>query len=366
MKKQTKRTFSLHHWCGLIAGIFLLAISVSGVVLLFEDEIDQQVYAPHFRLQEPAKRLQIDQSFKQIRQANPGWEIRIPELPQTATEALKYELRQQTLRKWIFVHPETGAMLHTDHLAEKRLTHTFLLLHYTLFAGTVGKITVLFCGLAFLILTITGLLLYRRSIMKVLLFRQKISFQNRRALFSGLHRVVGVWSLVFNLLMSVSGMWLGYLVVENALKKKEKQIESPAVVASVDGLLEKARLTHPEFEVTYLRFPAKTDGALQLLGHLKTDPVIYGKIYSSLQANYKTGEIEKTDLLRDKPWNLRLAKMLQVLHFGNYAGLGVKILYAFFGLMPGLLSVSGFVIWYCRRQQTAVVKQPKPKIKMAS
>ena len=64
MKKRPKYTFSLHHWCGLIAGIFLLAISISGVGLVFEEEIDRAFYARHFDLARPANSLILDNSFE--------------------------------------------------------------------------------------------------------------------------------------------------------------------------------------------------------------------------------------------------------------------------------------------------------------
>jgi uncharacterized iron-regulated membrane protein len=43
--------------------------------------------------------------------------------------------------------------------------------------------------------------------------------------------------------------------------------------------------------------------------------------------------------------------MVAPLHFGNYGGLPVKLAYAVLGLTPGLLSVSGFVLWRLRRRR---------------
>ena len=356
MKKRTKRTFSLHHWCGLIAGIFLLAISVSGALLVFHDDIDRTFYAKYYSVSQPANSLNLDSSFEKVRLPNPGWEVRIPELPTHPHAALKYELRQKMLRKWIFAHPETGEILHVFDRADNRVTQLMLELHYTLFAGIFGKIVVLLCGLAFLMLTVTGFILYRKSLLKVITFRQQISLKNRRTFYSSLHRVIGVWSLVFNLLMGITGTWLAYGVVENALKKKNTAIETPAIPISIDGVLAKVKKENPEFEVTYLRFPAKADGTLNLLGRHQTDPAVFGNLYSSVQVNYTSGEIEKTELLKEKSWNAQLSKILHVLHFGDFAGLWVKILYSFFGIMPGILAVSGFVIWYFRRN-------PRPKMK---
>ena len=356
MKKRTKRTFSLHHWCGLLAGIFILVSSLSGAVLVFHDDIDAAIYAEESQLDIPSRALHIDNSFGWVRQQNPGWDIRIMALPDAPDQALLYELRQGQLRKWLFVHPETGASIATVPQAHNRLVYILLNLHYNLLSGTAGKIAVLLTGVALLLLTVTGFQLYRRSILKVITFRQTISRKSRRSLFSSLHRVVGVWALVFNLLMCVTGISLAISVVNAALKGGNAAIQVPALPVSVDAAIKEIETTYPGFEVTYARFPVSEEGTLQFRGRFRTYPAYYGAIYSTVLVNYKTGEIESTDFLREHPWHERLLTVLHPLHFGDYAGLFVKILYCIGGLMPGILSITGFLLWRYRRKQPPVKK----------
>ncbi len=339
--------------------MFILAISVSGSILVFDDSIDEAVYTREARLEAPTQVLHIDKSFQWVRAQNPGWDVRIPSLPTSPDQALLYELRQGQFRKWVFVHPETGQEVATVPQAHNRLTYVLLNLHYNLLSGTPGKIAVLLVGVALLLLTVTGFILYRKSIVKVLTFRQKVSFKSRRSLYSGLHRVIGVWALAFNLLICVTGLSLAITVVNSALKGGNKEIAVPQVTASVDAAVAEARAAYPDFVITYVRFPTSADGKLQLLGHLHSDPSYYGKLYSKVQVNYQTGELEDAYFLRDQPWLDRFLTVLHPIHFGDYAGLAVKILYSFFGLMPGLLSVSGFVIWYYRQQPKPERRRPK-------
>ncbi len=49
-----------------------------------------------------------------------------------------------------------------------------------------------------------------------------------------------------------------------------------------------------------------------------------------------------------QPWWARVTIVLQPLHFGDYGGRGVKVLYSLGGLLPALLSLSGFAIWRFR------------------
>lgn len=331
--------------------MFILVISLSGVILVFDDDIDEAIYASYATLDTPAKALHIDRSLQWVRAENPGWDIRIPELPASPNEALLYELRQGQLRRWLFVHPETGEKLHTVGQAHNRFSYVVLNIHYNLLSGTLGKIVVLLVGLALLFLTVTGFILYRRSILKVLTFRQRVSFTSRRSMFSGLHRIVGVWALAFNLLMCITGLSLAITVVNAALKGGPKEIAVPKITASVDVAMAAVQAAHPEFKVTYLRFPVNAEGKIQFLGHLQSDPSYYGKFYSKVQADYQTGELGEPYFVRDQPWLDRFLTSLHPIHFGDYAGLFVKLLYAFFGLMPGILSITGFMIWYHRQQQ---------------
>lgn len=354
--KKIKKTFAIHHWCGLMAGIFLLVISLTGSILVFDDDIDNTLFAKNKKLSNPATHIAFDKSFDRIRKANPGWEIRIPELPSSLHESILYELRQGKLRKWIFIHPSTGEVLSQIDRADLRFTYILLNIHYNLLSGTPGKFIVFLVGVAFLVSLITGMIVYRKSIWKVLVFRQKISFQSKRSMFSSLHRVLGVWGLLFNFLMCITGLFLGYLVLDSALKKKSIQIEVPELGYSIDHTLANARSAYPDFEITYLRFPVNPEGKLQLLGRLKDDPLYYGKFYSGIQVD-AGGNPGKALFLKDSPWYARMFRILQPLHFGDYAGIIVKIIYSIGAMIPALLSITGFLLWRSRSKVKLMAKR---------
>ena len=181
-------------------------------------------------------------------------------------------------------------------------------------------------------------------------------------MFSGLHRVVGVWALAFNLLMCVTGLSLAITVVNAAFKGGPKEIAVPEITTSVDATMAQARAIYPEFDITYLRFPVNEEGKIQLLGRLYSDPSYYGKFYSKIQADYTTGELGAPYFVRDQPLLDRFLTSLHPIHFGDFAGLFVKLIYAFFGLMPGILSISGFVIWYYRQQPQQEQKQVRRQV----
>lgn len=331
------------------------------MILLFDDEIDRAVYSEYFFLDTPARDLRIDNSIHWVRSEYSGWDIRIPVLPEDRSEALLYELRNGQLRKWLFVHPETGKKIALMDQAHNRLTYVALNIHYNLLAGTPGKIVVLLAGIAFLALTVTGLFLYRRSLWKVLSFRQKVSFHSSRQFFSSLHRVTGVWALAFNLLMCATGLALAVSVLNAAFKSSAK-IEVPVLASSVDAIVAEAKVAYPEFDVNYLRFPLNDAGSIQLLGRLHSDPLYYGRTYSKIPANFATGALGAPYFLCDQRWDVRLITSMHAVHFGDYAGLAVQLIYVFFGLMPAILSISGFLIWRHRHKHLQEKHLPQRRV----
>jgi uncharacterized iron-regulated membrane protein len=348
LKKRVKRTFAIHHWIGLLAGIFLLVASITGSILVFHHEIDHVQFSAKAALKKPAAELIMDNSFEHISQQYPGHDIRVPDFPEVPSQAIKYEIRKGGTRTWVFAHPETGEFLGTVNRADQRFVHILLNLHYNLLSGTAGKVIVLLGGIALIILSTTGFLLYRKSILKVITFRQKISFTHKRSLFSSLHRIVGVWSLVFNLLISISGTWIAYTIVESAFAAagntvQEAPISTPSLAyRSVDSSLRQIKSDYPDFEIKYLHL---ANGKLSVSGRLATDPLVYGRTVSNIAVDMHSGKIGQANFLRDAPWHKKALAILKPLHFGDFAGLGIKLIYSFFGLLPGVLAVSGFFIW---------------------
>ncbi len=362
MKKRVKRTFSFHHWLGLLAGIFLLISSMTGSVLVFHHEIDRAQFADSYTLKTPATALHIDNSLKRMLEVYPATDIRIPALPKAPDQVLKYEIRHNGIREWVFVHPQTGETLTNVARADKRLVHVLLDIHYNLFAGTIGKIVVFLGGLSLIVLSVTGFLLYRRSILKVLSFKQRLTFKSQRSFFSSLHRIVGVWGLLFNLFISITGTWVAFTILHSAITPAGTPVPEnvPSALASVDGALNQVKYEYPAFEANYLRIAGST---LTISGRLKTDPVYYGPTLNNLQFDLSTGKIRLVNFVKDKPWNERMLLLFKPLHFGDYAGLGIKLLYCFLGMLPGILAVSGFFIWQLKNSKTDT-KIPKRKMPM--
>jgi len=357
--KLNRKIFLWHHWCGLAVGFFLLFMSITGAILVFADEWEEAADAPWVKVDNPSGTFSYDASLFRLRDQYPGWEVRAYGQPEP-NEALIYELRNKELRKRVFVHPVNGRLLHVGEQA--RWYQQLLLFHYTWFSGTSGKIAVFFTGVLFLISLITGLYVYRKSVVKVLLFRTRINHKTKRSYNSSLHRIVGVWSLLFNLLIVASGLSMAGQVSLAALKAKgPTKAAATKDIVSVDGPRTAILQQHKDFEIHSLRI-RPTGNTVQFSGRYTSDPFYYGKYYSSFVVDGSTGEVTNHTVLREQSLGKRLLSMSGPLHFGNWGGMVVKVLYFLFGLTPALLSITGFVIWMRQSGKRQPVQQDRKAV----
>ncbi|HEY0731342.1 MAG TPA: PepSY-associated TM helix domain-containing protein [Chitinophagaceae bacterium] len=348
--KRNRRIFTWHHWCGLAVGLFLLLMSISGAILVFADDYEAATDSKWSKVDNASGSFSYDASLSEVSRLYPGWEIRTYGSP-AINEAIIYELRNKEARKRVYAHPVEGTILHVDEEAHKKWYKQLLLFHYTWFSGTAGKIFVFIIGILFLITLLTGLYVYRRSLIKVFRFRVKFNKRTRRSYHSSLHRIVGVWSLIFNLFIVATGLSMAGQVAIAALKagagsKSSATNQTFAVDHHRDALLQ----ANKDFEVHLLRIrPA--GNSIQFIGRYTSDPSYYGLYYSSFTINAETGIVENKTVLSEQSLGKRLLSMSGPLHFGNWGGLPVKILYCLFGFTPALLSITGFVIWRTKRRK---------------
>lgn len=324
-------------------------MSISGAMLAFTDEIESTYESEWLTVQNPTGIYSYDAALGAVRSTYPGWEVRLYGSP-GPNEAVVFDLRKSGEIKKIFAHPTTGKILHVQNDVHRQLHRQLLTLHYTLFAGTAGKIVVFLVGILFLISVITGIYVYRKAVVKVLLFRVHLNRKSDRSFYSSLHRITGVWSLVFNILIVVTGLFISGNIVLTAISPAAVKSNTAAVTApirSVDQIRKDILQQYPGFTVYLIRL-AGYSNIVQLSGRFADDPFYYGKYYSRFYVDGETSLLQKKEWLKDQSPFKKWQSISGPLHFGNYGGLPVKVIYAVLGLMPGLLSISGFIVWQKR------------------
>ena len=357
---------SIHKWLGLLAGIFILVMGLTGSVLVFDDEIEHVIHQDVIHQPDSDQPVSIDKAYNSIIEKHPNRDVRFTYIPEQSDRAIEAEIRQPDNRRYLYIHPANGEILR-DLDSYNTFSYWMLKLHYTLHSGFAGEVLVLIAGIMFICSLITGFWFYRKAIWKVLTFKIRPRFRNLKSGSSELHRSVGVWALIFNFITAVTGTVIILIIVmTNAKKDGPGPIPNPPVVkASIDNLITQAQQTYPGFDPSYIGMPRQPDGMVTLYGHMDTDWPIHYKFSNYVQFDPANGNQTNSFFVKNQPVTTHLLSFTYPLHFGNWGGVPIKILYCLFGLAPAILSITGFIIWQRRNSIKKSIKISRSQTKAA-
>lgn len=362
--KLNRRLFTLHSWLGLLTGVFLLLLGLSGSVLVFRHELDQLANQSLLTVR-PTGPTVPPGTLARCYQTIVG---RYPRLDGIAwlnpgagpTDAYNFRLYLNDERLFTYdlglisLDPYTGAILRDGKSADfmPSFIEWLLQFHFSFQLGVPGAALTALFGLTMLGSLLTGAVIYRKMIGKVLTFRARINRKNWRTISSDLHRIVGVWSLLLNAVIFFTGFWMNLF----AFKAKSWQTETlptrPNTLMAIpaDSLYRKALQQIPDLQPTYAYLPTQPERKFRVNGPLRNQWVLWGT-GNTVNLDQQTGAITQVRRLSELPFGERLEATFFPLHVGNYGGWPIKLLYVLIGLSPGLLSITGFLLWWRRARK---------------
>ncbi|MBK8610050.1 MAG: PepSY domain-containing protein [Chitinophagaceae bacterium] len=200
----------------------------------------------------------------------------------------------------------------------------------------------------FLVSIITGLFLFRKNIAAVLLFRKKVFKKNN------LHQVIGVYALMFNLLMAVTGFWMQRYVFKKefyAIDNYEPVLKtSRPLPFSFDTAMQDWQKKYPDFTAYVIYFAQSNAGKTAVYGSRRSNAYVHSKKFADAVFLDSAGQIAKTRFVNEIDAADRYDIINSQLHMGRFGGAGIKIIYFVFGLTGALLSITGFLLWLQRRK----------------
>lgn len=258
---------------------------------------------------------------------------------------------------------ELFASRETDFADFIRDFHTDLLL-----GRPVGLLITGLLGLTLMASIATGLFIHRKVL------RQLFTFRPRRTLsltLNDAHKVTGIWGLLFHSTLGFTGAFLGLALVI---------LVPAAAFVSFEGDQDKLIETFtamPEPELTHIARPTRIGDILTDAHHIADDGsevafitvLAYGDKAAMAYVNTLGGnrmatqtwvyQGEDARLLEQFSFYSRLdgftGKILDVmfpLHFGNFGGALVKVIWLLLGLSTALLPLTGMMLWLERGKQS--------------
>ncbi|MCF5649058.1 PepSY domain-containing protein [Pseudomonas syringae] len=375
MKSQTVRRWSIvHTWSSLICTLFLLMLAVTGLPLIFHHEIDHLLGdAPHYKeMPADTPRLDLEQLARAAEAHRPGevmqyfgWDDEDPNGVMAITAATAGT--EPNSSHTFALDARTGEALEMPS-ANGGFIMVMLRLHVDLYANLPGKLLLAFMGLLFVVAIVSGTVLYA-PFMRKLEFGQVRVNKSRRTRWLDLHNLIGVVTLTWALVVGVTGVisacadlliasWRNDALATMIAPYKDAPPLSQRAPAT--RLLEIAESAAPGMQADFIAFPGTRfssehhyavflKGNTHLTAHLATPVLIDAR---TLQV---TAVVER-------PWYMDALGMSQPLHFGDYGGMPMKILWAVLDVLTIIVLGSGVYLWWVRRRAARSVSAVQAQV----
>lgn len=359
-----RAAFTIHSWLGLSFCLLLTIILLSGTLAVFRDEIDWLIY-PQSRVTPSVERAGIDQVLTAVRAAHPDMGLigQVPVLgagPRTALNIIAVSPKDGVRRIW--VDPYRGVVQGTTPFMMPGYFigqfHSFLMI------PTWGYVIV--CSFAFFMLAslVTGLITYRKFWRG---FFRKPRGRNLRTTMGDLHRLGGVWSIWFLVIMVLTSFFYFWIRVGEPLLNFPQAIAEhqhpkipdavldgmgpqPPQPLKLDALAAIVRKDLPDFDIRFVNLPEVHGAPVTFSGNTGE---FFGPNLSEVFVDPYRGEILGRDLARDG-YSFSFVRVLtDALHFGDFAGLVSKTIWFTFGLITTGLAVSGVIVFWKRSARRA-------------
>lgn len=371
----------LHLWLGLLSSIVIFFVCLSGSIYTFKDKIiDAWNYDKVYVSVEKKPFLPIDSIQSQLKKEGKLiTSIIIPSSPNKSL-SISYKTNNGAQIGSFYVNPYNGKVLGTGDYSLKEFFSFILDVHRSLLINDIGRDIVGASILIFVVLLISGFVLWLPKKWKQLKNGLKIRWKAKFYRFNyDLHNVLGFYTLLLLLLISITGLYVSYawvksgLIVamggEPVLSADSKKSENDALSSSFNDLLaemidtenDKANLDlektvsldqiiklsnqHLPYQaITTIalpneeapRFTVKKINTENFLGALVPDIITFNN-----QGKFKTLEC-----FSDKELHEQFVEISLPLHTGEILGWPSLIFYFIAALIGCSLPITGFIIWW--------------------
>jgi uncharacterized iron-regulated membrane protein len=355
----------IHRWTSLICTLFLLMLCVTGLPLIFDKEIDDLIgdglSVPPLPAGTPAASL--DQVVAAAQQRYPHefvqffvWDQDRPELIKLAMAPVLNAQREELHR--LVIDARTAQVL-DEPTAKRTFTGMLLELHAEMFMGVGGGLFLGAMGLLLAAAIVSGIVLYA-PFMRRLAFGTVRKDRSARTRWLDLHNLLGIVTVAWALVVGTTGLintlakplfdiWRAQELPRLLAPYRDKTI--PAQLGSAEAAVAVARRALPDMKVTSVIFPTSRFGSPRhYLIWTRGKSAVASRLFTPVLVDAETGELVSA---RDLPWYLRVLEVSRPLHFGDYGGLPLKVIWALLDLLTIAVLGSGLYLWLVR-SRTAV------------
>ncbi|OHC29262.1 MAG: peptidase [Pseudomonadales bacterium RIFCSPHIGHO2_02_FULL_60_43] len=370
MKATTIRRWSaVHTWTSLICTLFLLMLALTGLPLIFHHELEHLLgEAPELReLPADTPHLSLQQLVEAAERHRPGEVVQYfgfeDDEPNGVVAITAATAGTEPNSSHTFMLDARSGEAVEMPAANGGILMVILRLHVDMFTGLPGKLLLAFMGMLFVVAIISGVVLYA-PFMRRLKFAEVRHEKSTRTRWLDLHNLIGIVTLTWALVVGVTGvisacadLLISAWRTESLAAMVAPYRDAPPLTerAPVNQVLTIAAQATPGMQPDFIAFPGTRfssehhysvfmKGNTHLTAHLWTPVLIDAR---SLDVT----------AIGQRPWYMDALSMSQPLHFGDYGGMPMKVLWAVLDVLTIIVLGSGLYLWWVRRRTPATQRE---------
>jgi uncharacterized iron-regulated membrane protein len=366
----------IHLLLGLTSGIIVFILAVTGCIYAFEREIQDAVQ--DYRFVEPQSTAFIAPSrVKAIADSTlPGKIVHSVIYGDKADAAtIVYYSAEPEYYYLVYINPYTGKVLHVKDMDSDFFRFILDGHFYLWMPPEVGQPVVASATLVFVVMLITGIILWFPKRKEAARQRFTIKWKSkwRRKNFD-LHSVLGFYASFIALVFAITGLVWGFEWFANSyyaawsrgkemVPYYEAQGDTTASPVSknvplIDFVWQQTNAENPLAEMVEVHFPETNSAAIHVATNTddktywQTDNRFYDQnTLKEISVTHQYGRFSEATPLADK-----VMRMNYDIHTGAVLGFTGKVIAFCISLIIATLPVTGFLLWYGRKFKKAKVR----------
>jgi len=358
-----RRWYLVHKWTSIVATGFLLLLCVTGLPLIFHQEIDELTRAPRITDTAPAQRpFSLEDMVRRAHAEVPaGWKtmfitwdddkplinvILVPSMQAGEGEA-----------KILPFDSRTGERLNAPP-ANEGVMYFILDLHASLLLGLPGTLFLGLIGLVFMVAIVSGVVVYA-PFMRRLAFGTVRKDRSKRVKWLDTHNMTGIVTLGWVSVVGITGTLLTLSTPIQMIWRMDQMGKLGAPYAGqppvarpipVDTAFATVKAQVPDADISFISWPGSPFSTPHhYMVALKGDTPLTERMVKGAMVDAETGDLVT---VATPPWYVNMLFLSVPLHFGDYGGLPLKIIWALLDIAAIVVLGTGLYLWLGRRTPT--------------
>jgi uncharacterized iron-regulated membrane protein len=359
----------IHKWSSLVCTLFLLMLCITGLPLIFHHEIEDATRPYTLADMPPGTPHQsLDRIVEAARARYPGMFVQFvfgaPDEPELVNVSFGSTPIAQDGNKLVVVDARTAQVLDEPD-PESGVMYVLFKLHVDMFAELPGKLFLGVMGMLFVAAVVSGVVVYAPYMRK--LEFATVRTRTTRIRWLDLHNVIGIVTVAWVLVVGFTGVintWADLAIkfwqYDQLAAMTAPYRDKPALTlqeqGSVDRAVHTASEAMPDLEFAFVAYP----GTLFSSPHhyavfMRGTSPLKVRLLKPALIDAKTGALTDS---RELPWYITALLVSQPLHFGDYGGIPLKIVWALLDLVTIVVLGSGVYLWLVKKPR--VRSSPAP------